>query len=135
MSKLIINEQELNKIIEESIKKCLNESDIEEGFLGDKWKQVKSAGKTALQGGSISMKDRFSNAKKNYNSQGELNNLNNLIQNLSAFVDNGQIDPQTTVAQLIGGKYNKGKFGKMSAMRANRMSQINKRGGQTYEEE
>lgn len=134
MAKININENDLNRIIKESIEKHLNEQNIEEGFFGDKWKQLKSAGKTAIQGGDMSMKDRFNVAKKNYSTQGELNNINNLISSLSAFVDNGQINPQMTIAQLIGGKYNNGKFGKMTGMRNNRMSQISKRGGASYEE-
>lgn len=134
MAKININENDLNRIIKESIEKHLNEQNIEEGFFGDKWKQLKSAGKTAIQGSDISMKDRFNAAKKNYSTQGELNNINNLISSLSAFVDNGQINPQMTIAQLIGGKYNNGKFGKMTGMRNNRMSQISKRGGASYEE-
>jgi hypothetical protein len=61
-----------------------------------------------------------------------LNGLNNLSQQLSQFVDNGQLDSQMTIAQLIGGKYNGGKFGRMSGMAANRMGQINRRGGTAY---
>ena len=78
------------------------------------------------------MRDRFSAAKKNWNTQGELNGLNNLAQQLSLFVDAGQINPQMTIAQLIGGKYNNGKFGRMSGMAANRRGQISRRGGTAY---
>ena len=34
------------------------------------------------------------------------------------------------IAQLVGGKYNDNKFGRMSGMIANRKSQISRRGGQ-----
>jgi hypothetical protein len=66
------------------------------------------------------------------NTQGELNGLNNLSQQLSQFVGNGQLNPQMTIAQFIGGKYNDGKFGRMSGMAANRMGQISRRGGTAY---
>ena len=39
-------------------------------------------------------------------------------------VDSRQVDPNTTVAQLIGGKYNKGRFGKMTGVQGNYQSQI-----------
>ena len=35
-----------------------------------------------------------------------------------------------TIAQLVGGKYNGNKFGRMSGMIGNRQSQISRRGGQ-----
>lgn len=135
MKKVIkLNEQDLHRIIMESVNAILEQDveEIEEGWLGDKWNQTKTAVNTALQqsGDEKGIKDRFSDAKKNWTSQGELNKLNNLSKELSQFVDDGKLDPQMTIAQLIGGKYNNGKFGKMSAMAANRMAQIKRRGGQ-----
>ena len=56
--------------------------------------------------------------------------MNNLKQQLEQFIDSGQLNPQMTIAQLVGGKYNDNKFGRMSGMIANRKSQISKRGGQ-----
>lgn len=126
-----LTESELRHIIREAVEQELDEMDIDEGWVSDKWNQVKSAAKTATNNNGT-MKDRFQNAKKNWNTQGELNGINNLVAKLSEFVDNGQIDPQTTVAQLIGGKYNKGRFGKMTGMAANRRGQISRRGGQAY---
>lgn len=127
-----LTESELRNIIREAVEQELNEMDMEEGWLGDKWNQVKSATKTATQQGDMNLNDRFNNAKKNWNSQGELNDINNLIQQLSQFVDNGKIDPQKTIAQLIGGKYNNNKFGSMSGVAANRKAQIQRRGGTAY---
>ena len=75
---------------------------------------------------------RFSNMKKNWNSQGELNNMNNLIAQLTQLLDSRKITPETTVGQLVGGRYNNGKFGTMSGMQANRKAQISNRGGQSY---
>ena len=47
-------------------------------------------------------------------------------------LDARQISPQTTVAQLVGGKYNNNKFGTMIGMTANRRRQISRRGGTAY---
>lgn len=133
MSEIKLTESQLQDIICESVYKILNEQEMEEGWIGDKWNQAKSAFNTAshVQNG-MSMKDKFSAVKKNWDTQGELNNLNNLIKLLSQFVDSGQLNPQMTIAQLIGDKYNNGKFGRMSAMTANRKAQIARRGGIAY---
>ena len=61
-----------------------------------------------------------------------MNNINNLAAQLSNFVEAGQLNPNMTIAQLIGGKMNGNKFGRMSGMAANRKSQIAKRGGSAY---
>ena len=47
-------------------------------------------------------------------------------------LDARQISPQTTVAQLVGGKYNNNKFGTMTGMAANHRGQISRRGGTAY---
>ena len=47
-------------------------------------------------------------------------------------LDARQISPDTTVAQLVGGKYNNNKFGTMTGMEANRRNQIKRRGGNAY---
>lgn len=128
-----LTESELHSLIKEAVESVIKESDeLEEGWFGDKWNQAKSAGKTMFQKGDLNLKDRFKNASKNWNTQGELNNINNLASQLSAFVEAGQLNPNMTIAQLIGGKMNNNKFGRMSGMAANRKSQINKRGGSAY---
>ena len=70
--------------------------------------------------------------KNNWNSQGELNDFQSLRDQLSKYLDAGQIDPQTTVAQLVGGKYDNNKFGKLTGQIANRKAQISNRGGKAY---
>ena len=128
-----LTESQLNDLIRESVYNVLNEEDMEEGWLSNKFKQGKQALKTAFQDSDeMSIRDRWNNAKKNWNNQGELNNLNDLIQSISEFVDNGEIDPQTTIAQLIGGKYNHGRFGRMTGKAANRRNQIVRLGGTAY---
>ena len=132
-TRIRLTESQLNDIIRESVYNVLNEEDMEEGWLSNKFKQGKQALKTAFQDSDeMSIRDRWNNAKKNWNNQGELNNLNDLIQSISEFVDNGEIDPQTTIAQLIGGKYNHGRFGRMTGKAANRRNQIARLGGTAY---
>lgn len=126
-----LTESDLHRIIEESVTNILAENDMEEGWFGDKWNQTKSAVGTAFGGGG-NFGQRMQNAKKNWNTQGDLNNINNLKQQLIQMLDARQISPQTTVAQLVGGKYNNNKFGTMTGMAANRMGQISRRGGNAY---
>ena len=132
-TRIRLTESQLNDLIRESVYNVLNEEDMEEGWLNNKYKQGKQALKTAFQNSdNMSIRDRWNNAKKNWSNQGELNNLNDLIQSISEFVDNGEIDPQTTIAQLIGGKYNHGRFGRMTGRAANRRNQIARLGGTAY---
>lgn len=132
-TRIRLTESQLNDLIRESVYNVLNEEDMEEGWLSNKYKQGKQALKTAFQDSdNMSIRDRWNNAKKNWSNQGELNNINDLIQSISEFVDNGEIDPQTTIAQLIGGKYNHGRFGRMTGKAANRRNQIARLGGTAY---
>ena len=132
-TRIRLTESQLHDIIRESVYNVLNEEDVEEGWLSNKFKQGKQALKTAFQDSDeMTIRDRWNNAKKNWSNQGELNNLNDLIQSISEFVDNGEIDPQTTIAQLIGGKYNHGRFGRMTGKAANRRNQIARLGGTAY---
>lgn len=132
-TRIRLTESQLNDLIRESVYNVLNEEDMEEGWLSNKFKQGKQALKTAFQNSDeMSIRDRWNNARRNWSNQGELNNLNDLIQSISEFVDNGEIDPQTTIAQLIGGKYNHGRFGRMTGKAANRRNQIARLGGTAY---
>jgi hypothetical protein len=58
--------------------------------------------------------------------------MKNLQQQLTQMLDARQISPQTTLAPLVGGKYNNNKFGTMTGMAANRRGQISRRGGTAY---
>ena len=129
--KIKLTESELHNLIAESVREVLAESDMDEGWLGDKWNQAKSAARTAFnaEGG---VGNRLSQAKKNWNTQGDLNNINSLRQQLEQLLDARQISPDTTVGQLVGGKYNNNRFGTMSGMAANRRGQIQRRGGMAY---
>ena len=118
-----LTEDKLRAIIYEAVEQEL----VNEGWFGDKWNQMKSAGKTLTNAGNGNIKNRFNNAKKNWGLQGEVNDFSGFIQKLKDFVEKNNIDPKTTtVAQLIG-------FGgKASAQMGNRMSQIARNGGQAY---
>lgn len=132
-----LNEEQIQQIVTESVKRILaevnfNEENMEEGWLGDKWKQAKSAASSAKGLATNGITNTFKNMKSNWNTQGELNGLNDLRQKLEQFIDNGQLNPQMTIAQLVGGKYNSNKFGRLSGMQANRRSQISKKSGSSY---
>lgn len=126
-----LTESDLHRIVEESVNAIITE-EIDEGWFGDKWNQTKSAVNTAFGDSEQSFGKRFQNARKNWSTQGELNNMTNLQNQLMQMLDARQISPQTTVAQLVGGKYNNNKFGTMTGMAANRRAQISRRGGVSY---
>ena len=126
-----LTEQDLHFLVENTVQAYLTENGMGEGWFGDKWNQTKTAANTMFQGNKgAGLKQKFNNAKQNWNTQGQLNGLNNLKQQLEQFIDSGQLNPQMTIAQLVGGKYNGNKFGRMSGMIGNRQSQISRRGGQ-----
>jgi len=105
MSQTVLTEAKLQKIIAEAIEEVMSSCDMDEGWLGDKWNQTKQAGRTFMNNKNQGFGQRIQNARQNWNNQGQLNNINNLIAQLSSFVDANKIDPNTTIAQLIGGKY------------------------------
>lgn len=142
MGKTVIklNEQQIRQIVAESCKRVLKENgmseeDMEEGWLGNKWNQAKAAGSTMLGKGNGGLKNRFQQSTKNWNTQGKLNDLNGLRTQLEKYIDAGQISPETTVAQLVGGKYRNGQFGKLTAQQGNLKGQITKNGGKWQSEE
>ena len=126
-----LTEDDIRQIVLASVQQCLNE-EVDEGWFGDKWNQVKTAANTVkgnYQGGQ-GIGQTIKNATTNWKTQGQLNDLNNLKQQLSQFIDDGKLNPNMTIAQLVGGKYNNNKFGKLSGMIGNRQAQINNKGGQ-----
>ena len=126
-----LTEQDLHFLVENTVQAYLTENGMDEGWFGDKWNQTKTAANTMFQENKgAGLKQKFNNAKQNWNTQGQLNGLNNLKQQLEQFIDSEQLNPQMTIAQLVGGKYNGNKFGRMSGMIGNRKSQISRRGGQ-----
>lgn len=120
--KIVLTESELYNMIAEQVNEALQD----EG----RWNNLVTGTKTFFSntnnGGGLS--GRFRNAQKNYRLQSEYDNFSSLIQALSKFIDDGEIDPQTTVAQLVGGKYTNNHFSGMTSKMNNRMSQMRKNG-------
>ena len=66
-TRIRLTESQLNDIIRESLYNVLNEEDMEEGWLSNKFKQGKQALKTAFQDNDdMSISDRFRNARRNW---------------------------------------------------------------------
>ena len=117
-----LTESELHNIISE----CIQEAIEDEGFMN----QAITGAKTFFGAGNNGkgLKDRFQSAKKNYNLQGQYDDLNSLLGKLKQYVADREIDPQMTVGQLIGGEYNKGKFGKMTGQSYNIQNRMKRNG-------
>ena len=90
----------------------------------DYWKNVEDKA-----GNKPSLGKRFSNMRKNWETQGQLNDLNNAIEVLYKYVNSGKLNANLTVAQLFG---KEGKNGKMGQYLGNLSSQITRRGGKGY---
>lgn len=120
-----LTESEFKEIVQTTVNEALQDE-----ALWDKWNSLKTAAKTfaSKNNSNTGLSGRFSNAKKNYNLQGQYDELNRLVQQLSKFIDAGQIDPNTTIAKLIGGKYNGNKFGNMTGKMSYQMQQMHKNG-------
>ncbi len=117
-----LTESEFRTMVEQTVNEALQDEGL--------WNNIKTGAKTFVSNTNKGdgIKGRFQNAKKNYKLQGEYDNMQNLIKQLSQFIDAGQIDPNTTIAQLVGGKYNNNKFGRMTGKMNNRMSQMRNNG-------
>lgn len=72
MSKVILNEKDLMALVNESVKRVINEAiqngELDEGWFGDKWNQIKTGANTLTQKGNMGVRDRFTAAKKNWTS-------------------------------------------------------------------
>lgn len=103
-----ISEDQLRTIISESVKNVLsaiNEEQLDEYQFGDFSKKIGAGASTMLGRGNGSLTQRFNNTKKNWVAQDNINGLNELLAKLQEFVDAKQINPNTTVASLIGNKF------------------------------
>lgn len=127
-SKIQLTENELCDFISECVEKSL----IEEGWFGDKWNQVKAATTTALNGSGETVKDRFNHARDSWQAQGDLNYYSDLIAQLGQLINSRKINPNMTIAQFIGGSYNKGRYGTLTGIADNRASKIKQLGGKAY---
>lgn len=126
-----LTEQDINQIIKESVEKIINENMEQEGF----WDNVKAGAKGFMgkdingiqrggKGAGFSQLGRRYNAmKKNYQMKGQYDEIQKVADFLNKQVQNKKLDPNMTIAQLIGGAINGNKFGVLSGMANNRLSQ------------
>lgn len=124
-----LTESQMHQLITESVMQIINEmqsedGEMDEGFLD----RLKTGANTFFGRDKGSLGKRWNNAKANYRTQGELDTYSDLIKQLSDLIDQRKISPDTTVAQLVGGKYNNNKFGTMTGMVGNRKTQLRNRG-------
>lgn len=127
-SRIRLTESQLNRIIAEAVSDELNE-----GWFGDKWNQAKSAASTMFNVGNsdkasernagLSMSDRFSNARKNWSTQGQLNGLNNFAETCRKAIEEYGLDPNMTLNDILN---------RVKMKSLNRQSQISKKGGRGY---
>lgn len=130
MAKQVIRltEGDLHRIIEESVERIIAENMEDEGFLKNFTTGLKTFANAPKAKGGLNLRTRWDAAKKNYATQGEYDDLKGLLTKMRELVNKKQLDPNKTVAQLLGGALNNNKFGTMDGMLANRMGQMKKRG-------
>ena len=113
-----LTESELHYIVNEAVKNVLYENMEDEGT----WNNIKTGAKTFFgdstkgETGLKGIKNRWKNAKANFKTQGELDDISGLTQQLAQLLNARKISPQTTVAELVGGEFRNGKYGTMTAM-------------------
>lgn len=133
-----LTEQDLHMLVEDAVKVYLNENGVDEFNFGQTLRDTYNQGKAAVSslvgkedkaGNKPSLTKRFNNMRKNWQTQGQLNDLNNAIEVLYKYVNSGKLNANLTVAQLFG---KDGKNGKMGQYLGNMASQISRRGGTAY---
>lgn len=118
-----LTEAQLKEKIKASLREKIENGELDEGF----WKQLKTGAKTFVsdKNKGQGLSGRWDAAKKNYGLQGEKDKFGDILKQLKALVDAGEIDPNLTIGQYIGGPNNK--FGKLTGKMANRQAQMNRR--------
>ena len=152
MTKIVkLNGEQLNNVIMECVQEVMRENPemVDEGFIDNAVQGVKSffgngaAGANNAQNqtlrsngnGGLNLKKRWNAAKTNYNMTKENDKIDTVINYLQDLVEKGQVKPEMTVAQLVGGKMNNNKFGTLTAMRNNRTARASKAMNDIYREE
>lgn len=113
-----LTESELHYIVNEAVKAVIQEQ-MDEGT----WNNFKTGAKTFFgdstkgESGLQGIKNRWNNAKTNFNLQDQQDTMNSAIQQLQSLVQSGAINPNTTVGQLLGNGGSK--FGKLGSRSAN----------------
>ena len=145
MAKEIIrlNETVLENLITKCLNEALEENDIEEGV----WNNVKTGVKSAFgkgvgseasqdkrKGGGINLKKRWNAAKQGYNSQDIADKIDNVVNYLKDLIEQGKIDPNQTVQELVYSVGGRNKFGRgnLSTMRAQANAKASKAQNDIY---
>jgi len=126
-----LTEQDINQIIKESVEKIINENMEQEtlggrimagvnGAIGRDINGVQRGGKGA---GLSQLGRRLRAFKKNFHLKGEYDEIQDVADFLKKQVQDRKLNPNMTIAQLIGGAINGNKFGVLSGMANNRLSQ------------
>lgn len=126
-----LTEQDINHIIKESVEKIINEN-MEQETIIDKL----TAGAYGLIGRDLNGKRRgkkgaglsqlgrrYNAMKRNFHLKGEYDEIQKVADFLKKQVQDRKLNPNMTIAQLIGGAINGNKFGVLSGMANNRLSQ------------
>ena len=95
----------IRQSVNEAINQQIADGELEESWLGDKWNQAKTAYQTFTnRDEKDSLSDRWARTKKNWNFQGELNYFQSLRDQLSKYLDAGQIANRIAQISNRGGK-------------------------------
>lgn len=98
-----LSESDLHRIVKETVTQIISENqELEEGWFGDKWNQTKSAVKAATANKGESLGTRFNRAKKNWNTMGNYNELNNVRTELINIVKKYNLDVNKPLKDIIG---------------------------------
>lgn len=131
---ITMNEEQFHRFLKNIVNETINSQEIDEGL----WDQVKTGAKTffnpkkdsnnTTNDGRVDLSNRFNNAKNNFQLRGQYDNMNDLRNKLIELINNRNISPETTIGQLIGGKYNNNRYGTMNGITSNQMSQMRRNG-------
>lgn len=130
-----LTEANLRNMIQEAVEDAINNGELDEGF----WNQLKTGANTFMnndkgsgRGFVDNMKTKWNAAKKNYQTQGQIDQMDNLkseMQNvqskLQQMLNSGLLTPQTTVEQILS---NQTQWNSFSGKHANLKSQLSRRG-------
>jgi hypothetical protein len=116
-----LTESQLYRIIENQVREAIEDEGL--------WNQVKQGAKSAFGNGygnnngndrhngngGFNFKKRWNAAKQGFQSQGEIDKIDDVINYLTPLVQSGKIDGNQTVAELIrtSGKFGKGNLNTM----------------------
>ena len=126
-----LTEHDINQIIKESVEKIINENMEQEtlggrimaGVNGAIGRDINGVQRGKKGAGLSQLGRRLRAIKKNYQMKGEYDEIQKVADFLKKQVQDRKLDPNMTIAQLIGGAINGNKFGVLSGMANNRLSQ------------